>query len=223
MREDLNHAGDGVGAIEGAFGAPDDFNFVDVIEREVREVDLAAGIVDGGAVDQNFGVIGVAAIEEEGCEAAFGGIFSDGDTWRVQEDIGERNGLALVNFLTRDYGDRGGGVLYRCGLRLRGDDDAFGKTLEVQAHVEHAGLAGDKVEGDLTRGECGSRIGDVVAAWRDAQRVGAVTRRGGAVFLCPGVFEFGGDVNVGYRGATGVEQGAGQTSIGLLGLCLCWR
>jgi len=36
----------GVSAVEGAFGAAYDFDFVDVVEREVGEIKRAAGEID---------------------------------------------------------------------------------------------------------------------------------------------------------------------------------
>src|SRR5216684_9398932 len=43
MRKHLNDAGGGVSAVEGAFGAAYEFDFVDVVEREVGEIKRAAG------------------------------------------------------------------------------------------------------------------------------------------------------------------------------------
>ncbi len=42
MRENLNHSIHRVRSVERAFGAVDHFNFVDVVEREVGEIDEAA-------------------------------------------------------------------------------------------------------------------------------------------------------------------------------------
>src|ERR1043166_7299387 len=55
MGKDLDHAGDGVGAVDGGFGAAHDFNLVHVVERKVGEVNGVAGFVDGRAVHQDFG------------------------------------------------------------------------------------------------------------------------------------------------------------------------
>ena len=43
MADDLNDAGHGVGAVEGAFGAVNDFDFVHVVESEIGEIDVTAG------------------------------------------------------------------------------------------------------------------------------------------------------------------------------------
>src|SRR5258708_15782739 len=72
MRENLNDSIHRVGTIESAFGAMNDFNFLDVVERQVGEIDEPAGQVDGSAVHKHLGVIRVAAIEKERSLAALG-------------------------------------------------------------------------------------------------------------------------------------------------------
>ena len=73
-----------------AFRAVHDFDFVDVIQREIREIDGAAGIVGGHAIDQDFRVIGIAAVEEERRLAAFGSGASEADARKSCEQVGQR-------------------------------------------------------------------------------------------------------------------------------------
>src|SRR5215510_13145674 len=70
VTDDLNYAGHGVGAVEGAFCAVDDFHFVDVVEGEIGIVEVATRLVDGSAINQNFCEAGIAAVQEESGEAA---------------------------------------------------------------------------------------------------------------------------------------------------------
>ena len=66
MGEDLDDAGNRICAVNGAFSTADNLDFVDVIECEVREVHSAAGWIDGRAVHEHFGEIGIPTIEENG-------------------------------------------------------------------------------------------------------------------------------------------------------------
>ena len=133
MSEELNDAGDGVGAVDGAFGAANDFHFVDVVESDVGEIDRAAGRIDGRAVDENFGEVGVAAVEEDGGGATFRTGAADSDAGREQQRVSERDGLALLDFFFGDDADGRGGLVDERGLGLGGDDDAGGEALEVES------------------------------------------------------------------------------------------
>src|SRR5712671_7129275 len=99
MSKCLDNARNRVGAIEGAFCAANYFDFIDVVEAEVGKVKCATGKVYGGAVDQNLGLIRIAAVQEDTGETTFRTGAVDGDTGRVYQDIGEGNGLALLDFV----------------------------------------------------------------------------------------------------------------------------
>src|SRR5882762_5135492 len=99
MRENLNDSIHRVGTIESAFGAMNDFNFLDVVERQVGEIDQAARQIDGSAVDKHFGVIRVAAVEEERSLAAFGTGAAQAEAGLRGEQIGKRGCNALLDIL----------------------------------------------------------------------------------------------------------------------------
>ena len=67
MSKDLNHAIHRVRTVERALRTVDDFDFVNVVEREVGEINEAARNIRRHAVHQHFGVIRVAAVEEQRC------------------------------------------------------------------------------------------------------------------------------------------------------------
>ena len=90
MREDLDHARHGVRAVDGALRAVDDFDLVHVIQREIRKIDGAAGIIGGRAVDEDFRVIRIAAVEEERSFAAFGSGAIEADAGKRGEQVGQR-------------------------------------------------------------------------------------------------------------------------------------
>src|ERR1700723_1071384 len=64
-RPDLYDAGHGIGAIESALGSADKFETIGLLQGESAEIECAAGLVDGDAVDDHFVVSGVAAADEE--------------------------------------------------------------------------------------------------------------------------------------------------------------
>src|SRR5205823_5135992 len=68
--EDLYDAGHGVGAVERALRAVDDLDLIDVVEGEIGIIEVAAGVVHGRAIDEQFAEAGIAAVEENGREAA---------------------------------------------------------------------------------------------------------------------------------------------------------
>src|SRR5882757_6649621 len=101
----LDHTRNRVGAIEGAFCSANYLDFIDVVEGEVGKVKCPARKVYGGAVDQHLGLIGIAAVQENTGETTFRTGAVDGDTRRVYQNVGEGNGLALLDFVAGDDGD----------------------------------------------------------------------------------------------------------------------
>src|SRR5262249_54788477 len=111
VREDLDDSGDGVGAVDGGFGAAHHFNLVHVVEGKVGEVHSVAWFVDGRAVDQDFGEIGVATVEKYGSRAAFRAGAADGDAGRGKQHIGKRDGKPRRDAFGGDYIHRSRGLL----------------------------------------------------------------------------------------------------------------
>ena len=68
--EDLDYAIHGVEVIECARGAMNDFDFVDVAQREIRQIECTSGLVHGHSIEKHFCVIRIAAVEEERGRAA---------------------------------------------------------------------------------------------------------------------------------------------------------
>src|SRR5207245_1700623 len=79
VADDLNDAGHGVGTVKSAFSAVNEFDLVNVIEGEVGKVHVAAGKIDGSAVEEDFREAGIAAIHEDGGQAAYGASASEAD------------------------------------------------------------------------------------------------------------------------------------------------
>src|SRR5882757_3426303 len=167
MSKRLDHTRNRVGAIECAFCATNYLDFIDVIEREVGKIKRATGKVYGSAVDQNLGLIRIATVQENTGETTFRTGAVDGDTRRVYQDVGEGNGLALLDFVAGDDGDRGGSFLLQCGFRLRGDYDASGEALEFQVQIEFARLCRGKIQNQITGHERFARQMKVVSAGRE--------------------------------------------------------
>src|SRR5260370_16191478 len=98
MAEELDDAGDGVRAVQRALRAVHHFDFVDVVERGVGKIKEAAGLVDRRSVDEEFGEVGVAAIQKESGESAFPARASDCSAGASTERVGKRDEVALIYF-----------------------------------------------------------------------------------------------------------------------------
>src|SRR6267154_136933 len=177
MCKRLDHTRDCVGAIEGAFCATNYLDFIDVVEGEVGKVKCAAGKVYGGAIDQNLGLIRITAVQENTSETTFRTGAVDGDTRRVYQDVGEGNGLALLDFVPSNDRDGGGSFLLQCGFRLRGDYHASGEALELQVQIEFARLCRGKIQNQITGHEGFAREMKVIAAGREVERVRTIVCR----------------------------------------------
>src|SRR5260370_40435350 len=101
MAEELNDARDGVGAIQGALGAVDDFELVNVVKGLIGEVEEAAGLVEGRAGDEELGEGRIAAVEEKWREAAFAAGAGEGGAGEIDQRIGEQDELALADVSRR--------------------------------------------------------------------------------------------------------------------------
>src|SRR5205823_3751513 len=66
LGDDVDHAGEGVGAVEGGTGSADDFDAADVLHRHVEERPDGGSeevLVDRAAVDQHQDLVGHAPVE----------------------------------------------------------------------------------------------------------------------------------------------------------------
>src|SRR5262249_16107678 len=154
MSENLNDAGNRVGAVDRGLGAAHDFDFVNVVEREVGEVHGVAVCVYRVAVDQDLAVGGAAAIEEDRGRAAFGPGATDGNAGRSEQRIGQCDREASDDFFADYHIDGSGGLLEGQGLSLRGDDDARREAFEIEAKIKGTRRAGSsEVEIEFPRDE----------------------------------------------------------------------
>ena len=124
----------GVGAVESAFGAMDNFDFVDVVESQVGKKEVAAGKIDGSAVDEDFGEAGIATVDEDGGKTADGAGTGEANAGLRSEKIGERDGLALLDFLTADEIDEDG-VCSRSRGWAMAVTTTFSETLNFETKV----------------------------------------------------------------------------------------
>src|ERR1700733_6352487 len=75
LSDDRNDAADGVRAVKAALRAAQYFDLGRVADEEMRKVDRAVwrgGIADVEAVDQDLGVVGMGAAQEDGGRAVYG-------------------------------------------------------------------------------------------------------------------------------------------------------
>ena len=87
--DDVDDAADGVGAVEAAHGPANHLDALDVLGREVGEVELAVGGVVGlDAVDQHQRVVALGAADAHLREVADAAAAADGDAGQAAQGIG---------------------------------------------------------------------------------------------------------------------------------------
>ena len=89
VREELNHAGDGVTAVNGAFGAPHDFDLINVFRGKTRKIHSAARRINGRSVDEDFGEVRIASVEKDRGATAKRSGARDGDPWGKLQQLGQ--------------------------------------------------------------------------------------------------------------------------------------
>ena len=131
------------------------------------------------------------------------------------EKIGERNGLALLDFLTADEIDRSGSVVELERLSIGGDDDVFGNALNFETEIERV-IFSQRPDRERSRevrtmdveNECGSG---------PAERRGDRRRRG---WKLPTrlerlrALELGGDFDVADAVTGEIGQSSGEMGVG---------
>src|SRR5712692_9038679 len=171
MADNLNHAGHGVGAVEGAFGSVNDFDFVDVIEGQVRKIESATRFVDRSAIDEHFSEIGIAAIDEDGGKAAYGSCTREADSGLSSEEIRERDGLPLLDFLAAYEINRGRCAVDFDRLSVGTDDDALRKPFNFETDAKRAVLVGGQFQNKVARDKGNALEMNAVAARRENKKI----------------------------------------------------
>ena len=127
--DDVDDAAHGVGAVEAAHGPADDFNALDVLGRQIGEIELAVGGVIGlDAVDEDERVVALGAADAHLREIAEAAAAADGDAGEAAQGLG--------------------GVSHLLGAQLLAGDDGHGIADGV------GGNAANRAVGALGRGFC---------------------------------------------------------------------
>ena len=147
--DDVDDAADGVGAVEAAHGPADHLDALDVLGRQVGEVELAVGDVVGlDAVDQHQRVVALGTADAHLREVADAAAAADGDARQAAQGVG--------------------GIAHLLGAQLLAGHHRDGVADGVGRDAADA-VAGRRTVGGCRRRRCG-------AAGRRAR--GARTRRG---------------------------------------------
>src|SRR5712664_4406949 len=215
MGEELDDTGNGIGAVDGAFGAANDFHLIDVFEGEIGKIHRAAGRVNGRSVHKHFGEVGIAAVEKHGGSSSLGAGAANGDARRKEKSVRQRDRLPFIDFFLCDDGDGSRGLVRKHGFGLRGDDNAGGEALQIEIQVELALLIWGQIKNKITRNKWVAIERYMIAtAWK-REAVGAV---GGRICLeeLSGwvTFQLCGDVHIPDARAAGILKSAKQMSIG---------
>ena len=196
LRDDVDHAVDGVGAPERAARAADDLDAVDVLEERVLDLPVGAGeqrIVDAAPVDQHEHRPRQAAGEASHADRPLVGVDSCHlDAGGEPQRVGERPGPRAPDLVLGDDVDRIGGRGPDLRLARHGGDLRVHQLLEAElGEVAAAGgrgrpqRAGRHEQGEEAGGDRGSRS-PCQPRWPARQpRFPADARRGQSPFPQP--------------------------------------
>ena len=172
--EDLDDAADRVGSVQRRPRSPDDLDALDVVGGEGPEVEGAAGLVHGDAVDEHLDVVGLAAAQEDRGDRAEGAATDHCHARHAPERVGDvldPGALQLHPLDDRRVGGHGPG---RLGPPVRGDHE----SLQLDGLLGPEGLGWWCEER-----QCGDGDRQLVDGGGDARLLPAVgvDRGGGAV------------------------------------------
>ena len=137
--EHLHDGGGSFRAEQDALGRAHHFDAVHRAGSQVGEVDLAAGIVQGDAVEQYQSAGALRAARVDGGEAALASVSRYGQARHFAEHVQHQGKFALREIGPGDDGDRNAGFLDR-GLRSRGrHDDALAQASYLERDASFAG------------------------------------------------------------------------------------
>ena len=124
----VDHAADGVRAVQGGHGAAHHFDPLDGLQRRqpvLLETGTAVGAGFAGghrlAVDQDQGVLGGHAADHDVVAAIAGAAAGDDHPGNIPQRVGGVLIVALLDLLARDHADRGRRVLQLLRVPRRGD------------------------------------------------------------------------------------------------------
>ena len=102
--DDVDDAADGVGAVEAAHGPADHLDALDVLGRQVGEIELAVGDVVGlDAVDQHQRVVALGAADAHLGEIADAAAAADGDARQAAQGIDGSAHLLCAQLVARHH------------------------------------------------------------------------------------------------------------------------
>ena len=122
FREQLDHAPHRVGAEQGGVGAAHDLDAVQVLGRQVAEIEAAAGLVERHAVEQHLVVVALAAANEERRQRAGRAAPNHHGAGRRHQHVGDERLLPPLQVFRREDSRAGADLTGgRLGPRRRHD------------------------------------------------------------------------------------------------------
>jgi len=120
--EQLDHAPHRIGPEEGGIRAAHDLDALQVLGRQVAEIERAARLVERYSVEQHLVVIALATAHEERRQRARRAAANDHGAWRLCQEIGEERRLAPLEIvLSKDRYARADLARWRHGPGRRHD------------------------------------------------------------------------------------------------------
>src|SRR6266849_9735600 len=170
-RGETYYAGHCVRTVKNTVGAAQDFNLLNAGGRQSTEVDHAANVIQGHAVEQNFIGVAVATAQKERCSsAALSGLhhLCSGDLLKWLKDV-----QTVLKLVAREHRNRRADLRFRHrGSRSR-YHDLLRNNPDLQSEIE-CGCAAYITRVTLLCGETrGFRSDHITAHWHRAKNVNA--------------------------------------------------
>ncbi len=141
FREELDHTRHRIRSVERRKRAAHDFDAIQVVGREVAEVERAARLVDRNAVDHHLVVVALAAADEERRHAAGRARANDHRARRRAQKIRDERLAPRLEILGGKHGRRCPDLAGRRFGPGRGDDHGFLDWRQRQRQPHRAGRA----------------------------------------------------------------------------------
>ncbi len=146
--DDVDDAADGLGTVERALRAAENFNPLDIVHREVGEIEgVVEAVVDPDAVNENERVFRVGAAREHGDVAARLAALGDAEAGHFAQGVADRADLLALGLGPFDDGD-GSRRVFRLRRNAGGRDNDFRQAV---------GIGSGRQDGYGTDGEDGQQ------------------------------------------------------------------
>jgi len=128
LGENLNDAGESARAVNCALRTANDFNPLDVVRGQVREIKLTGEtLIDRNAVEEHLGMRAIQTAREHGSELTWCSCLHNRQSGNSAKRVAHALDLFLFNIFRRDHAHAGGRFLFGNFGARSGNDHRFGR------------------------------------------------------------------------------------------------